>query len=122
MRIIKSILLGFLAVGLLAGAAQAEIFSTDIWFVASLDSSSGTVSVESDLCMKAFEELTNEGFEYRTSTGLSVGGGKQGQALLFTSSTPDSVTMVCIANREVDGPGGPGKPGRPGGPGGPGGL
>jgi hypothetical protein len=109
-------MLGFLAVGLLVGAAQAEIGSVDIWFVASLDSASGTVSVESELCMSAFVELIDEqGFEYRTSAGVSLSGGQQGMAYLFTRLTdPDTVTMVCTANRkDLFGPGGPGGPGGP---------
>ena len=112
MRMIRTLMLGFLAVGLLVGAAQADIGSVDIWFVATVDSASGDVSVESDLCMSAIVELLNEGFEYRSSSPVSVGGGKQGMAYLLTSSAPDAVTMVCTADRkDLFGPGGPGGPG-----------
>ena len=59
----RSLILGSLGAGLLVGAAQADIGSADIWFVASVDSASGDVSVESDLCMGAVVELINQGFE-----------------------------------------------------------
>ena len=119
---IKSLTLGCLAAGLLVGAPQAMAQSVDAWLVADVDSASGEVSVESELCMLAVLELTDEqGFELQSVSPVGGRGGPSLSAFVFRRLLdPDVATLFCIADINPGRPGEPGDPGGPGGPGGPG--
>jgi hypothetical protein len=124
---IKSLMLGCLAAGLLIGAPQAMALSVDVSLVVGVDSNTGTVEVDSDICMQAISELITEGFALRDTRPVGGNGGPDISAYLFVEeslSAPDVATLYCASDinlgggHELGGPGGPCGPGGPGGPGG----
>jgi hypothetical protein len=122
---VKSLVLAFLAAGLLVGAPQAMAQSFDGSFVVDVDSVSGAVDVEADGCMAAVLELMDGGYTLRDSSPLGGSGGPDLTTYLFTGNTteegrggydgPDVVTLYCIADIDIDIDGG-------GGPDGDGGM
>jgi hypothetical protein len=113
---IRVLTLGCLAAGLLIGAPQAMAQSFDSSLVVAVDSASDSVDVDSDLCMQAVLELTDDGYTLQSSGSLGGSGGPDLSTYLFTGRTPpsgrDVVTLYCIADIEVDigdadDPGGP---------------
>jgi hypothetical protein len=118
-KMIKSLVLGLLAAFLLIGAPQAMALSVDLSLVVEVNSASGEVSVEEDVCMAAINELINvQGFVFQSSRPVGKTGGPDLTAYLFTSFT-DVATLYCITDINIgDGLGGPCGPGGPGGPGG----
>jgi hypothetical protein len=100
---------------LLAGAAHAQD-PTGVWLLAFLNSASGDVSVGSDLCLVTFDELTEQGFDFRSATSTSLGKDGAQQAFAFTSDGPaDAVFLTRVARwnlRELFGPGSPYHTGR----------
>jgi hypothetical protein len=83
---------------LLLGASGAMARVVDAWILVGADSASGTDYVEgTDLCMIAFQKLTQEnGFRFRGSTQIET----RITALVFTrgGETPDVATLFCLAN------------------------
>jgi hypothetical protein len=120
---VKSLMLGCLAAGLLVGAPQAMALDVDVSLVVDVDSSSGDVTVDADVCMQAVLELINDqGFELRSSSPVGVLRGPDLTSYLFTKrdrldQLEDVATLYCIANINLN-PGGGCGPGGPGGPGG----
>ena len=102
---LRTLMFGCLAAGMLVASAQAKADSTGVWFVVSLDSASGTVSVESDLCMVALVELIDEqGFEVVESGPVSLQGKKAGMVyLLLKADEPDAVNLLCAARVKLGG-------------------
>jgi hypothetical protein len=125
---IKSLTLGCLAAGLLICAPQAMAQSVDVSLVVGVDSASGDVEVNSDICMAAISELMTEGFALLSTRSVGGNGGPDLAAYLFTDQSilnPDVATLYCasdINNGGGNGLGDPGGPGGPCGPGGPGGV
>jgi hypothetical protein len=117
---VKSLVLAFLAAGLLVGAPQAMAQSFSDSFVVDVDSASGVVAVDSEFCMAAVLELTvDDGYVLQDSSPLGGSGGPDLTTYLFTGLTfgygPDVVTLYCIADIDIDIDGG-------GGPDGDGGM
>jgi hypothetical protein len=116
---VKSLVLAFLAAGLLVGAPQAMAQSFSDSFVVDVDSASGVVAVDSEFCMAAVLELTvDDGYVLQDSSPLGGSGGPDLTTYLFTGETregrdgyngPDVVTLYCIADIDIDigGGGGP---------------
>jgi hypothetical protein len=121
-EMIKKLMAGAVAAFLLVVAPQAMAQSVDLWLVVGWDSASGEVSVESDLCLSAVLELTNEqGFELRSVSPVGRQGGEEVSAFVFTRLVdPDVASLFCITDINVGKPGEPGRPGEPGKPGKPG--
>lgn len=112
---LKSLILSYLAAGLLVCAPQAMAGDNDISLVIDVDSASGQVTVDADLCMAAVSELINEdGYELRSTDSLGVDAGPDLSTYLFSGMThrygPDVVTLYCIADLDIDGPDGPDGP------------
>jgi hypothetical protein len=121
---IKSLTLGCLAAGLLIGAPQAMAQSVDVSLVVGVDSASGDVEVNSDICMAAISELMTEGFALLSTRSVGGNGGPDLAAYLFTDLSPinpDVATLYCASDinlgggHELGGPCGPGGPGGVGG-------
>ena len=121
---IKSLMLGCLAAGLLIGAPQAMAQSVDVSLVVGVDSASGTVEVDSDICMQAISELITDGFALRDTRPVGGNGGPDISAYLFTEESlfePDVATLYCVSDinpgrgHELGGPCGPAGPRGPGG-------
>jgi hypothetical protein len=118
---IKSLMLAFLAAGLLVGAPQAMAQSFDGSFVVDVDSASGAVDVDADACMAAVLELMDGGYTLQDSSPLGGPGGPDLTTYLFTGITnvrgpngydgPDVVTLYCIADIDIDIDGGSGPDG-----------
>jgi hypothetical protein len=103
---IKSLTLGCLAAGLLIGAPQAMAQSFEGSVVVEVESASDRVDVDSDLCMQAVLELTDDGYTLQSSGSLGGSGGPDLSTYLFTGFTfghgQDVLTLYCIADIEVD--------------------
>jgi hypothetical protein len=102
---IKSIMFGCLAAGLLIGAPQAMADpNVDSYLVVDVQSSSGEISVNADLCMLAVLELINEqNFELQSTSPVGGNGGPDLSSFVFTRGLPPVVdyevaTLFCIAN------------------------
>ena len=81
----RAVIVGLLAGGNLVAAPQAIAQSVDPWIVIDVDSASGEVIVESDLCLSAVLELTNEqGFELQSVSPVGRRGGEDVSAFVFT--------------------------------------
>jgi hypothetical protein len=87
-----------LAVFLLVGASNATARVVDAWVVVGLKSASGTVTVESDVCMGATVDLINQGFRYRTMSHPEP----RLAALFFLKTSfdgnTDAATLFCVYN------------------------
>ncbi|MEA3412764.1 MAG: hypothetical protein U9R74_14655 [Pseudomonadota bacterium] len=90
---LKKLMTGAVAGILLAGASVAMARSVDAWLVAGVDSSSGTVAVESDVCMGAVAELRKLGFQFTAMAQL-----EPRLAALYFQSEADAAALFCVAN------------------------
>jgi hypothetical protein len=111
-KMIKSLVLVFLAAFFLFGAPQAMALNIDVAVVVGLDSASGEVDIGGeDLCMGAINELINvQNFDFKSSTPIGGRGGPDLTAYLFLSFT-DVVTLYCAADINPGGGLGPNGPG-----------
>ena len=108
-KMIKRLVLVFLAAFLLFGATQAMALNIDVALVVGIDSASNTVDLEGeDLCMAAIDQLITKGFNFQSSTPIGKRGGPDVTAYLFLKPFPsDVVTLYCAADINVGkGPGG----------------
>jgi hypothetical protein len=107
MKLFSSAMVAFLLVGAPQAMAVKPDRSVDTGLVVGVDSASGEVSVESDLCMQAVLELVSEqNFDLRSASPLGVNGGPELTAYLFTKSIPlntDVATLFCIARNKFGG-------------------
>jgi hypothetical protein len=117
MRNINSTL-ACLAVGLLFFGPQA--LALEPLIVVGVDSSSNTITVQSDLCLGAVQELIAvQGFDLHSVSPVGVRQGPDLTGFVFTRLLGDNeiVVLLCLSNvninPELGGPGGPKGPGGP---------
>jgi hypothetical protein len=100
----RNITFGCLAAGLLIAAPQAMADpNVDSYLVVDVQSSSGEIGVNADLCMLAVLELINEQFfELQSTSPVGGNGGPDLTSFVFTKGfspfIDDAATLFCIAN------------------------
>lgn len=90
---LKKLMVGAVAGLLLVGVSGAMARVVDIWVVVGVDSASGTVQVEQDLCMKAAQELQGLGFQF-----TSISHPEPRLAALVFTKADDIATLFCLYN------------------------
>jgi hypothetical protein len=101
----RNITFSCLAAGLLIGAPLAMADpNVDSYLVVDVQSSSGDISVDADLCMVAVLELINDqNFELQSTSPVGGNGGPDLSSFVFTRGFPPAIdyevaTLFCIAN------------------------